>query len=168
MVYRDGKTVGAAAVGVANAADNAWDMTKAKFADVKFREITLPGVSLRGDEACNVYSVDEKVFFDTDKSNIELGAAEALKQITRSIGQRYAASQMRVMGFADSRDDKSYNRELSEKRAEAVKNYLLAKGRINVARVSMEPMGEAQPIASNATAAGRQKNRRVEIAVRIK
>ena len=164
MVYRDGKTVGAAAAGVANA----WDMTKAKFVDVKFREITLPGVSLRGDEACNVYSVDEKVFFDTDKSNIELGAAEALKQITRSIGQRYAASQMRVMGFADSRDDKSYNRELSEKRAEAVKNYLVAKGRINVARVSMEPMGEAQPIASNATAAGRQKNRRVEIAVRIK
>ena len=164
MVYRDGKTVGAAAAGVANA----WDMTKAKFVDVKFREITLPGVSLRGDEARNVYSVDEKVFFDTDKSNIELGAAEALKQITRSIGQRYAASQMRVMGFADSRDDKSYNRELSEKRAEAVKNYLVAKGRINVARVSMEPMGEAQPIASNATAAGRQKNRRVEIAVRIK
>ena len=164
MVYRDGKTVGAAAAGVANA----WDMTKAKFVDVKFREITLPGVSLRGDEACNVYSVDEKVFFDTDKSNIELGAAEALKQITRSIGQRYAASQMRVMGFANSRDDKSYNRELSEKRAEAVKNYLVAKGRINVARVSMEPMGEAQPIASNATAAGRQENRRVEIAVRIK
>ena len=168
VVYRDGKTVGAAAPGVANAADNAWDMTKAKFADVKFREITLPGVSVRGDETYNVYSVDEKVLFDTDKANIKLGAAEALKQITGSIGQRYAASQVRVMGFADSRGDKSYNRELSEKRAEAVKNYLVAKGRIDAARVSIEPMGETQPVASNATAAGRQENRRVEIAVRTK
>lgn len=44
VVYRDGKAVGAAVAGVANAADNAWDMTKAKFADVKFREITLPGI----------------------------------------------------------------------------------------------------------------------------
>ena len=168
VVYRDGKTVGAAAPGVANAADNAWDMTKAKLADVKFREITLPGVSVRGDETYNVYSVDEKVLFDTDKANIKLGAAEALKQITGSIGQRYAASQVRVMGFADSRGDKGYNRELSEKRAEAVKNYLVAKGSIDAARVSLEPMGETQPVASNATAAGRQENRRVEIAVRTK
>ena len=44
VVYRDGKAVGAAVAGVANAADNAWEMTKAKFADVKFREITLPGI----------------------------------------------------------------------------------------------------------------------------
>lgn len=168
MVYRDGKTVGAAAAGVANAADNAWDMTKAKFADVKFREITLPGVSVRGDETCNVYSIDEKVLFDTDKSDIKLGATEALKQITGYIDQRYAASQVRVIGFADSRGDKSYNRELSEKCAEAVKNYLLATGRIDAARVSIEPMGETQPVASNATAAGRQENRRVEIAVRTK
>ena len=116
----------------------------------------------------NVYSADEKVLFDTDKANIKLGAAEAPKQITGSIGQRYAASQVRVMGFADSRGDKSYNRELSEKRAEAVKNYLVAKGSIDAARVSIEPMGETQPVASNATAAGRQKNRRVEIAVRTK
>jgi outer membrane protein OmpA-like peptidoglycan-associated protein len=168
VVYRDGKTVGAAASEVANAADNAWDMTKAKLADVKFKEITLPGVSVRGDDTYNVYSVDEKVLFDSEKADIKPSAAEALKQITGSIGQRYAASQVRVMGFADSRGDKSYNRELSEKRAEAVKNYLVANGKIDAARVSVEPMGEAQPVATNATAAGRQENRRVEIAVRTK
>ena len=168
VVYRDGKTVGAAASDVANATDHAWDMTKTKLTDVKFKEITMSGVSVRGDKAYNVYSVDEKVLFDTNKADIKPGAAGALAQITGSIGQRYAASQVRVMGFADSRGDKSYNRELSEKRAEAVKNYLVANGKIDAARVSVEPMGEAQPVATNATAAGRQENRRVEIAVRTK
>lgn len=172
VMARDGKTVGQAASNAASSAgaaiDNAWDMTKAKLADVKFKEITLPGVSVRGDDSYNVYSVDEKVLFDTDKADIKPSAAQSLQQITGSIGQRYATGQVRVMGFADSRGDKDYNKELSEKRAEAVKNYLVSNGKIDASRVSVEPMGEAAPVASNATAAGRQKNRRVEIAVRTK
>ncbi|MDO7851019.1 OmpA family protein [Hymenobacter convexus] len=169
VMARDGsRTVADAAAGAANAADNAWDLTKAKLTDVKFKEITLPGVSVRGDSTYNVYSVDEKILFDTDKSEIKPSAADALKQITGSIGQRYGTSQVRVMGFADSRGDKDYNKDLSEKRAEAVKNYLVANGSIDAGRVSVEPMGEAMPAASNATAAGRQENRRVEIAVRTK
>jgi len=172
VMTRDGKTAGEAASNAASSAgaaiDNAWDMTKAKLADVKFKEITLPGITVRGDDTYNVYSVDEKVLFDTDKADVKPGAAETLKQIAGSIGQRYAAGQVRVMGFADSRGDKSYNKELSGKRAEAVKNYLVSNGKIDAARVSVEPMGEAAPVASNATAAGRQENRRVEIAVRTK
>ena len=108
------------------------------------------------------------MLFDTDKADIKTGAAASLQQIIGSIGQRYATQQVRVMGFADSRGDKTYNRELSEKRAEAVKSYLVGTGKIDAARVSIEPMGEAQPVASNATAAGRQENRRVEIAVRTR
>ena len=145
-----------------------WNMSTAKLNDVKFSEITSSGVTVRGDSTYNVYSVDEKVLFDTEKAEIKPGAAEALQQITGSIGQRYGTSQVRVMGFADSRGDKSYNRELSEKRAEAVKSYLVGNGKIEAARVSVEPMGEAMPVATNATATGRQENRRVEIAVRTK
>jgi outer membrane protein OmpA-like peptidoglycan-associated protein len=168
VMARTGQTAADMAAGAANSADNAWDMTKAKLADVKFKEITAPGVTVRGDSTYNVYSVDETVLFDTDKADIKPGAAETLKQITGSIGQRYAAGQVRVMGFADSRGDKDYNKDLSEKRAEAVKNYLVANGGIDAGRVSVEPMGEAMPAASNATAAGRKENRRVEIAVRTK
>ena len=145
-----------------------WDMTTAKLNDVKFSEITSSGVTVRGDSTYNIYSVEERVLFDTEKAEIKPGAAEALQQITGSIGQRYGTSQVRVMGFADSRGDKSYNRELSEKRAEAVKNYLVSNGKIDAARVSVEPMGETMPVATNATATGRQENRRVEIAVRTK
>ena len=112
--------------------------------------------------------MDEKVLFDTNKADIKSGAAASLAQITGSIGQRYGTSQVRVMGFTDSRGDKDYNKDLSEKRAEAVKNYLVATGKIDAARVSVEPMGAAMPVASNATAAGRKENRRVEIAVRTK
>lgn len=168
VMTRDGKTAADMASNAGATINKAWDMGKAKLADVKFKEITLPGVSVRGDSTYNVYSVEEKVLFDTGKADIKPGAAEALGQITGSIEQRYNASQVRVMGFADSHGAKDYNKDLSEKRAEAVKNYLVANGNIAAARVSVEPMGEAMPVASNTTAAGRQENRRVEIAVRTK
>ena len=146
----------------------AWDLTKAQLADEKFEEITIPGVAVRGDSTYSVYSVDETVLFDTDKADVKPSAADALQQITGSIGRRYAAQQVRVMGFADSRGDKSYNKELSERRAEAVKSYLVNTGKIATDRVSVEPMGEAMPVATNATPAGRQENRRVEIVVRTR
>jgi outer membrane protein OmpA-like peptidoglycan-associated protein len=168
VMARDGRTASQMAGNAAASVANTWDMTKAKLADVKFKEMTLPGVTVRGDSTYSVYSVDEKVLFDTDKASIKPTAAASLQQITASIGQRYATQQVRVMGFADSRGDKSYNRELSEKRAEAVKNYLTSTGKIDGSRVSVEPMGETKPVASNATAAGRQENRRVEIAVRTR
>ena len=149
-------------------ADDAWDMTKAKLNNLEFKEITSLGVSVRGDGAYSIYSVEEKVLFDSEKAEIKPGATEALRQIMGSIGQRYGTSQVRVIGFADSRGDKSYNRELSEKRAQAVKSYLVGTGKIDGARVSTEPRGETMPVATNATPAGRQENRRVEIAVRTR
>ncbi|MET4074030.1 OmpA family protein [Hymenobacter sp. UYCo722] len=168
VMARDGQTASQMAGDATASAADAWDMTKAKLADVKFKEVTTAGVTVRGDSTYSVYSVDETVLFDTDKAEIKPSAAASLQQITASIGQRYATQQVRVMGFADSRGDKSYNRELSEKRAEAVKKYLVDTGKIAGARVSVEPMGEAQPVATNATAAGRKENRRVEIAVRTR
>ena len=155
VVARDGATV----------ADAAWDMTKAKLADVTYEEIDLPEISVRSDDKFSVYGLEETVLFDTDKAEIKPTATRALSEIAASIGRRHGKSQVRVMGFADSRGDKNYNRELSAKRAEAVKKWLAQNGGMGDARVSIEPMGEAAPVASNATAEGRQQNRRVEIAV---
>lgn len=179
VVFRDGKTAGDVANNAAdatanaaskagNAVANAFDVTKAKLNDVKFKEINLPDVSVRGNDDYSVYGLEEKVLFDTGKSDVKPSAANALNQVVASIGQRYGKSQMQIMGFADSRGDKDYNKELSEKRAEAVKNWLTTNGKIDGSRLSVEPMGEAMPVASNATAAGRKANRRVEIAVRTK
>jgi outer membrane protein OmpA-like peptidoglycan-associated protein len=179
VVARTGKTVGDVAAGAANSVENAadktgdaigdaFDMTKAKLADVKLPEVNVSGVTVRGDENYQVYGLEEKVLFDTDKATVKPSAAEALKQITASINQRYAGKDVRILGFADSRGDKSYNRDLSKQRAEAVKNYLVTTDKMPADHVSTEAFGETQPVATNTTPAGRQENRRVEIAVRIK
>ena len=168
VVYRDGKSAADAAEGaagsVANAADR-WDLSP-DLPNVRYDEVTSKDVTVRGNEQYSVYSVDEAVFFDTDKSELKPTAKTTLEQITGSIGKRFADKQVRVMGFTDARGSKDYNEELSAKRAEAVKTWLVQNGKIDGGRVSVEPMGEEAPAASNATAAGRQQNRRVEIVVR--
>ncbi len=165
VVARNGATVVDAAAGAANAVDAAWDMTKAKLANETYEEIDLPEITIRGNEKYSVYTLEEKVLFDTDKADIKPTATRALSEIAASIGRRYGKSQVRVLGFADSRGDRSYNKELSAKRAESVKKWLATNGGMGDTRVTIEPMGEAAPVASNATAEGRQENRRVEIAV---
>ncbi|UOR04392.1 OmpA family protein [Hymenobacter aerilatus] len=176
VVYRNGETPGAmadsagnaienAATKTGNAIENAWDMTKAKLADTKLEEIDLPEITVRGDERYSVYGLEEKILFDTDKAVVKPSATRALSEISASIGRRYAGKDVRILGFADSRGDKNYNRELSAQRAAAVKDWLVKNGQMKADRISLEPMGEKAPVASNATAAGRQENRRVEIAV---
>lgn len=179
VVARTGKTVSDVATSAANSVDSAaskvssavgdaFDLTKAKLADVKLPEVTQSGISVRGNEDYEVYGLEEKVLFDTDKATIKPGAAEALKQISASISKRYPGKDVRVLGFADARGDKSYNRELSQQRANAVKNYLVTTNKLPADHLSTEAFGESQPVASNATTAGRQENRRVEIAVRVR
>lgn len=179
VVARTGATAGDVAANAANTIDsaasktgaaisNAFDMTKAKLADVKLPEITTTGLTVRGNEDYQVYSIGEDVLFDTDKATVKASAAAALTQIDLSIKQRYAGKDVRVLGFADSRGDKGYNMELAKQRAEAVKNYLVQTGKMAADKVSTESFGEEAPVASNATAAGRKENRRVEIAVRVR
>jgi outer membrane protein OmpA-like peptidoglycan-associated protein len=179
VVARTGATVGDVATNAANSVDSAaskvgsavgdaFDVTKAKLADVKLPEVNLSGITVRGNEDYQVYGLDEKVLFDTDKAVVKSSAAEALKQISASINKRYPGKDVRILGFADARGDKSYNRDLSKQRAEAVKNYLVATDKMAADRLSTEAFGESQPVASNATPSGRQENRRVEVAVHIK
>jgi len=179
VVARTGATVGDVASSAANSVDSAaskvgsavsdaFDVTKAKMTDVKLPEVSLSGVTVRGNENYQVYGVDEKVLFDNGKAAIKPSATEALKQISASINKRYPGKDVRVLGFADSRGDKSYNRDLSKQRAESVKNYLITTDKMAADRLSTEAFGETQPVATNATPSGRQENRRVEIAVHIK
>ena len=167
-VSETGAKTAAAVTDAGGVAASAWDVTKAKLASVKLPEINLPDIDVRGDDNYNVYGVEQTLLFDTDKAELKPTATKTLQQIAGSIAQRYGKNEVRVMGFADSRGDKDYNKELSEKRAEAVKNWFVQNGKVDASRISVEPMGEEQPVASNATQSGRQQNRRVEIAVRTK
>ena len=76
----------------------------------------------------------------------------------------YPATMIDVLGHTDSVGSDEYNQRLSEQRAQAVANYLTARG-VNRVRIATRGYGETMPIADNATEAGRAANRRVEIKV---
>ncbi|MEI8190298.1 MAG: OmpA family protein, partial [candidate division NC10 bacterium] len=71
---------------------------------------------------------------------------------------------IKVVGYTDSTGSETHNQQLSEQRANSVKNALVVKN-VQTARISALGMGESNPIADNSTSAGRQLNRRTEIKV---
>ena len=103
------------------------------------------------------------VFFDFDKAVLKPEGKAKLDDVVGKL-KATALEVVIAIGHTDSVGSKEYNQKLSVRRAEAVKAYLVSKG-IEPNRVYTEGKGKAQPIASNATAEGRAKNRRVEIEV---
>lgn len=77
---------------------------------------------------------------------------------------QYPQAKVEVVGHTDSNGSEAYNQKLSEKRAQAVAKALEAQG-VDAARITAKGQGESNPIASNATAEGREKNRRVELVI---
>ena len=107
------------------------------------------------------YAAD--AFFDFDKATLKPAAKEKLDELvskTKDINLEVIIA----VGHTDSVGTDAYNQKLSVRRAEAIKTYLVSKG-IEANRVYTEGKGEKQPVADNKTAAGRAKNRRVEIEV---
>ncbi|HCF63077.1 MAG TPA: hypothetical protein DEU93_01945 [Chitinophagaceae bacterium] len=106
----------------------------------------------------------KNVFFSTGsaklmaKSNKSLDEVAALMKADESL-------QMQIDGHTDSQGSDELNQSLSEKRAGAVRDYLISKG-IDASRLKATGYGETKPIADNKTAAGRAKNRRTEMTVR--
>src|SRR5262249_32960441 len=101
------------------------------------------------------------VLFDTAQATLKPGAQSALGRIA-SFMQKNEGTKVIIEGHTDSRGSDSYNRDLSQRRAQAVADALAADG---IDRGRIEPVGRGKelPVASNDTDAGRQQNRRVEI-----
>lgn len=107
------------------------------------------------------YAAD--AFFDFDKSVIKPEGKAKLDDLVGKI-KDINLEVIIAVGHTDSVGSDAYNQKLSVRRSEAVKAYLVSKG-IEKNRVYTEGKGEKQPVASNKTAEGRAKNRRVEIEV---
>jgi OOP family OmpA-OmpF porin len=107
------------------------------------------------------YAAD--AFFDFDKSVIKPAGKAKLDDLISKI-KDINLEVIIAVGHTDSVGSDAYNQKLSVRRSEAVKAYLVSKG-IEKNRVYTEGKGEKQPVASNKTAEGRAKNRRVEIEV---
>lgn len=100
--------------------------------------------------------------FDTNKADLRPAGIAELDTLAFKLKSYFALDSIAITGHTDSRGAESYNQGLSERRAAAVKAYLVSRG-IRESAITTSGAGESSPVASNDTAAGRQKNRRVEI-----
>jgi outer membrane protein OmpA-like peptidoglycan-associated protein len=103
------------------------------------------------------------VLFDTASATLKPGAREKLARVA-GILLSYPELKIDIEGHTDSVGGDDYNQSLSERRAESVRAYLVRQG-IPSQTVHAEGLGESQPVATNATASGRQQNRRVELVI---
>jgi outer membrane protein OmpA-like peptidoglycan-associated protein len=105
-----------------------------------------------------------QVLFDVDKSTItEAGQKELQKAVP--FVKKYLGAKMEVEGHTDSTGTDAYNQKLSERRAAAVKDYLIKEAGVESSKITAVGYGESRPVADNKTAAGRTQNRRVEILI---
>ena len=99
------------------------------------------------------------------QAHLELGSNAQVDSVAGLLGER-SELQVRVVGYTDSRGSMAVNQRLSLRRAQAIRDALTAPPfNIDAQRVSVDGKGEAEPIAGNDTAEGREKNRRVELFV---
>ncbi|MGD0772752.1 MAG: OmpA family protein [Candidatus Solibacter sp.] len=103
------------------------------------------------------------VLFDTAKFSLRPLAREKLAKVA-GIVSGHPGLRLDVEGHTDSVGGDEYNQRLSEQRGEAVRNYLTQEG-MAAGSVTAKGLGKSDPVASNATASGRQQNRRVEIVI---
>ena len=134
--------------------------------DKQAREIdsAIPGAEVeRVGEGIKLTLNENAVRFDTNKSTLTMAAQNNLDKLVTVFNQ-YPDTDIVIYGYTDSSGPADFNLKLSEQRAASVKSYLTGKG-IKSSRFTVQGMGIADPIASNETADGKSKNRRVEFAI---
>jgi outer membrane protein OmpA-like peptidoglycan-associated protein len=101
--------------------------------------------------------------FDNNKDVIRPGVDTVLERAV-SVLTEYPSLRVQVIGFTDDRGTREHNVDLSQRRADAVRSHLVARG-IDPKRIESRGAGPDQPIAPNDSGAGRQKNRRIEFRI---
>ena len=117
------------------------------------------GVTIRKEGNNLVLSMPELVLFDFNKYEVKNKVKGSLNTLAKALEEN-PDIRIKIDGYTDFIGSEGYNLELSVKRAKAIKNYLVDRG-VKSSNISIEGYGKQNPIANNATAAGRAKNRRV-------
>lgn len=116
-----------------------------------------PAIIEKGRQTLNVE-------FDFDKSTIKKGYDKDINDLAK-VMRDYPDLNVVIEGHTDNVGTAAYNKKLSQRRADAVKKYMVEEDSINANRITAKGFGFERPIASNDTDEGRQQNRRVEAAV---
>lgn len=143
-----------------------WDDLEKNARNTSYEEVTDKNITTRGNEQYGIYDLGDNILFNVNSSTLRTGAEQKLSQIAASINKRFKGGEVRIYGFADSTGSTGYNKQLAEQRAATVRKWLATKGGIDSSRISLHPVGEGRPVATNSTPQGREQNRRVEIIAR--
>jgi outer membrane protein OmpA-like peptidoglycan-associated protein len=111
-----------------------------------------------------VITLSGSVLFASDKAELLPEAQQRLSDVARALNQGSPEALIVVEGHTDARGSETHNLELSARRAEAVRTYLVAQG-VGPDRIRSQGLGFSRPISNNKSAEGRANNRRVEIVV---
>jgi len=133
--------------------------------DQQAKEIdqSIPGAKVeRVGEGIEV-TFESGLLFDFDSDRIRPDAAKNFQELANSL-KKYGNSNLLIVGHTDSQGDDAYNMNLSLRRANSASAYLQSLG-VPASRISTAGRGESEPVATNDTDAGRQLNRRVEVAI---
>ncbi len=153
-----GALIGAAAGAALGAGTGAYMDIQAK----KLRqELLNTGVQVQEADGQIYLIMPGNITFDTNDASIKPGFEPVLNSIAKVI-KEYNKTLVHVNGHTDSTGSAATNNSLSLMRANSIANYLKIQG-VDASRILANGYGSSQPIASNATAAGREQNRRVEI-----
>lgn len=109
--------------------------------------------------------ISEKIQFAYDSAKIERASHEVLLAVARLLNETERIVRVRVDGHTSSEGSAEHNQDLSERRAAAVVDFLVRKGKVDPARLESAGHGPDQPIASNDDEVGREQNRRVEFVI---
>jgi outer membrane protein OmpA-like peptidoglycan-associated protein len=118
-------------------------------------------ITKNAEEALSEHAND--ILFNTGKSTFKTGVSAKLDLIAE-VMINYNKAEFSVDGHTDSTGSEAINKKVSQKRANAVRDYLIKRG-VDSSRVQAVGVGQSKPLSSNKTSAGRAKNRRVEIRV---
>lgn len=111
-----------------------------------------------------VISLSGSVLFESGHATLLPSATQRLDQVAQALQEGEPGQKFIVEGHTDDRGGDVLNQQLSQARADAVKNYLVARG-VEPDHITAVGLGKTGPVASNATAEGRANNRRVEIVI---
>ena len=153
-----GALIGAAAGGVVGGAVG-------NYLDKQAQELKQVAENTKRTENGILVDLKSKLLFSTDSAVLK---PEAVEQIAKlgDILAKYPDDRIRIQGHTDSTGSAAHNEELSVRRAQAVRDVLLSRG-VKQQQMLVEGVGEARPIAENATAGGRAQNRRVELHIDV-
>ncbi|HEY0212579.1 MAG TPA: OmpA family protein [Paenirhodobacter sp.] len=127
------------------------------------RDLTTSGATVVNTGSQLVVTLPQDLLFATDSDVVRADLQRDLNTLAGSLN-RYPATTVQVIGHTDNTGDAAYNQGLSQRRSSSVAQVLIAAG-VPSSRLVTLGRGEDQPIASNLTAEGRVKNRRVEFVI---